>query len=87
MKPPEEGHPAILPEDRVEADDKSNSKYVCDLTIVSDHLFFSEIGEGSVERTVMQMLWHVKEANKLIQAKVIKGLPTKIRTLSIISLK
>ena len=39
-------------------------------SIVADHLFFSEVGEGSVERTVLMMLWHVKEANQLIQAKV-----------------
>ena len=39
-------------------------------SIVADHLFFSEVGEGSVERTVLIMLWHVKEANQLIQAKV-----------------
>ena len=37
---------------------------------MADHLFFSEVGEGSVERTVLIMLWHVKEANQLIQAKV-----------------
>ena len=40
-------------------------------SIVADHLFFSEVGEGSVERTVLIMLWHVKEANQLIQAKVL----------------
>ena len=38
---------------------------------MADHLFFSEVGEGSVERTVLIMLWHVKEANQLIQAKVL----------------
>ena len=32
----------------------------CDLTIVADHLFFRQVGEGSVEKTVLQMLWHVK---------------------------
>ena len=37
---------------------------------MADHLFFSEVGEGSVERTVLIMLWHIKEANQLIQAKV-----------------
>ena len=40
-------------------------------SIVADHLFFSEVGEGSVEHTVLIMLWHVKEANQLIQAKVL----------------
>ena len=43
---------------------------LCELTIVADHLFFNEIGEGSLEKTVMQMLWHVKEANAVFQSKV-----------------
>ena len=44
-------------------------KMLCDLTIVADHLFFEGVGEGSVEKTVLQMLWHVKEANALFQSK------------------
>jgi hypothetical protein len=42
---------------------------MCDLTIVADHLFYEEIGEGSLEKTVLQMLWHVKEANAVFQSK------------------
>ena len=43
---------------------KENNKAIqrrtCDLTIVADHLFFRQVGESSVEKTVLQMLWHVK---------------------------
>ena len=39
---------------------KPIQRRTCDITIVADHLFFHEIGEGSVEKTVLQMLWHVK---------------------------
>ena len=46
---------------------------------MADHLFFSEVGEGSVERTVLIMLWHIKEANQLIQAKVGRILQIKER--------
>ena len=42
----------------------------CELTVVADHLFYEEIGEGNLEKTVMQMLWHVKEANAVFQSKV-----------------
>lgn len=52
---------------------KDNSKSVvrrwCDLTIVADHLFFKEIGGESVENAVIQMLWHIREANALFQSK------------------
>lgn len=34
--------------------------HICDLTLVADHLFFTEVGEGSLEKTVLQVLWHVK---------------------------
>ena len=37
-----------------------HQRRTCDLTIVADHLFFRQVGEGSVEKTVLQMLWHVK---------------------------
>ena len=43
---------------------------MCELTVVADHLFYEEIGEGNLEKTVMQMLWHVKEANAVFQSKV-----------------
>ncbi len=49
----------------------SPQRRICDLTIVADHLFFSDVGEGSVEKTVLQMLWHIKEANALFQSKVL----------------
>ena len=45
------------------------TRRLCDLTVVADHLFFVEIGESSVEKTVLQMLWHIKEANALFQSK------------------
>jgi hypothetical protein len=45
-------------------------KKICELTIVADHKFFADVGENSIEQTVVQMLWHVKEANQLIQSKV-----------------
>ena len=50
-------------------DDSVPARKICDLTIVADHLFFQEVGEGSLEKTVLQMLWHVKEANSLFQSK------------------
>lgn len=31
------------------------------------------MGEGSIEKTVLQMLWHVKEANALFQSKDFDG--------------
>jgi len=37
---------------------------VCELTIVADHLFYQQVGKGSLHNTVMLMLWHVKEANR-----------------------
>ena len=42
---------------------------VCDLTLVADHLFYEEIGENDLSKTVLQMLWHIKEANALFQSK------------------
>lgn len=48
----------------------SPQRRICDLTIVADHLFFGDVGEHSVEKTVLQMLWHIKEANALFQSKV-----------------
>ena len=42
---------------------------ICDLTLVADHLFFQDVGEASLEKTVLQMLWHVREANALFQSK------------------
>ena len=37
-----------------------HQRRTCDLTIVADHLFFRQVGESSVEKTVLQMLWHIK---------------------------
>lgn len=42
---------------------------ICDLTIVADHKFFQEVGLNDVDKTVLQMLWHVKEANEMIQSQ------------------
>ena len=42
---------------------------MCDLTIVADHTFFAEVGGGSLDKTILQMLWHVKEANAMIQSE------------------
>jgi hypothetical protein len=61
-------------EESSKADEHGSSKMpqrrICDLTIVADHLFFADVGEKSIEKTVLQMLWHVKEANALFQSKV-----------------
>ncbi|XP_059096532.1 disintegrin and metalloproteinase domain-containing protein 10-like isoform X2 [Tigriopus californicus] len=48
---------------------KSMTRRWCDLTLVADHLFFQEIGEESVENAIVQMLWHIREANALFQSK------------------
>jgi|LakMenEpi03Aug12_release.lakeMendotaPanAssembly.Ray.scaffolds.fasta_scaffold1743279_1 hypothetical protein len=61
--------PEILSSKQGPAKGKSPSRKMCDLTIVADHLFYEEIGEGSLEKTVLQMLWHVKEANAVFQSK------------------
>ena len=42
---------------------------MCDLTIVADHTFFAEVGGGSLDKTILQMLWHIKEANTMIQTE------------------
>ena len=55
---------------KVNSDKKNIVRKVCELTVVADHLFYEEIGEGNLEKTVMQMLWHVKEANAVFQSKV-----------------
>jgi len=36
----------------------------CELTLVADHHFYIEMGQGSLRSTLIQLLWHVKEANK-----------------------
>jgi len=36
----------------------------CELTLVADHHFYLEMGGGSLRSTLIQLLWHVKEANK-----------------------
>ena len=36
---------------------------------MADHLFFNEVGEGSIHKTVLLMLWHLKEANSLFSNK------------------
>ena len=42
---------------------------MCDLTIVADHTFFAEVGGGSLDKTILQMLWHIKEAIAMIQCE------------------
>lgn len=48
---------------------KPFQRKICDLTIVADHVFFQEVGLNDVSKTVLQMLWHVKEANEMIQSQ------------------
>ena len=50
-------------------DKKPYHRKICDLTIVADHTFYQEVGDGSLDKTVLQMLWHVKEANAMIQSE------------------
>ena len=40
---------------------KPYQRKLCDLTIVADHTFFEEVGQKSIDKTVLQMLWHVRE--------------------------
>ena len=49
-----------LPTDSRHKDKKSPQRRICDLTIVADHLFYADVGEKSVEKTILQMLWHIK---------------------------
>ena len=39
------------------------------IELVADHTFFEEVGQRSIEKTVLQMLWHVKEANAMLQSE------------------
>lgn len=48
---------------------KPYQRKICDLTVVADHTFFQEVGGGSLDKTVLQMLWHLKEANAMIQSE------------------
>ena len=48
---------------------KPYQRKLCDLTIVADHTFFEEVGQNSLDKTVLQMLWHIKEANAMIQSE------------------
>ena len=51
----------------ISKDKKPYHRKICDLTIVADHTFYQEVGDSSLDKTVLQMLWHVKEANAMIQ--------------------
>ena len=48
---------------------KPYQRKLCDLTIVADHTFFEEVGQKSIDKTVLQMLWHVREANAMMQSE------------------
>jgi len=39
----------------------------CSLLLVADNSFYKEVGEGNVRQTVLQMLYHVREANLLLR--------------------
>ena len=39
----------------------------CGLLLVADHSFYQNVGERSVKQTVLQMLYHVREANLLLR--------------------
>ena len=49
--------------------EKPLQRKICDLTIVADHTFFAEVGGESLDKTILQMLWHIKEANEMIQSE------------------
>ena len=49
--------------------EKPRQRKICDLTIVADHTYFQEVGGGSLDSTILQMLWHIKEANEMIQSE------------------
>ena len=58
-----------LPNGKENAKKTNNpQRRICDLTIVADHLFYSDVGEKSVEKTILQMLWHIKVAFELYRA-------------------
>ena len=39
----------------------------CGLLLIADHTFYREVGEGSVKGSVLQMLYHARELNKLME--------------------
>ena len=39
----------------------------CGLLLVADHSFYQNVGERSVKQTVLQMLYHIREANLLLR--------------------
>ena len=43
---------------------------VCSLALVADHIFHKEVGGGDIASTVLQMLYHVREANAVFLTKV-----------------
>jgi len=49
--------------------DKRKTRKVCGLALVADHIFHKEVGEGDIAATVLQMLYHVKEANAVFLTK------------------
>jgi hypothetical protein len=38
----------------------TSTQKICDLAVVVDHSFFSEIGQGSISNTILQVLWILK---------------------------
>ena len=51
----------------------SSSCRTCPLLLVADHSFFHGVGGGSIKQTVLQMLYHVREANLLLRRQDFDG--------------
>ena len=47
------------------------SVFVSVYALIADHIFHQEVGGGDVAATVLQMLYHVREANAVFLTKVI----------------
>ena len=46
--------------ENVSSIEPTSTQKICDLAVVVDHSFFSEIGQGSISNTILQVLWILK---------------------------
>lgn len=53
----------------VESPGSAREARVCSLALVADHIFHQEVGGGDVSKTVLIMLFHIKEANAVFMTK------------------
>jgi len=60
-------HP--MPPTRRRRSAEKEGRRVCSLALVADHIFHQEVGGGDVAATVLQMLFHVREANAVFLTK------------------